>query len=32
MADQELRFGVYILQDAPLDVLRRRWRMARSSG
>jgi len=32
MADQELRFGVYILQDAPFDVLRRRWRMAEELG
>jgi alkanesulfonate monooxygenase SsuD/methylene tetrahydromethanopterin reductase-like flavin-dependent oxidoreductase (luciferase family) len=32
MADRDLRFGVYVLQDAPLDVLRRRWREAEELG
>jgi len=32
MTDQDLRFGVYVLQDAPLDVLRRRWREAEELG
>jgi alkanesulfonate monooxygenase SsuD/methylene tetrahydromethanopterin reductase-like flavin-dependent oxidoreductase (luciferase family) len=32
MADRDPRFGVYILQDAPIDVLRRRWRMAEELG
>lgn len=31
-SDRELRFGVYILQDAPLDVLRERWRQAEQLG
>jgi alkanesulfonate monooxygenase SsuD/methylene tetrahydromethanopterin reductase-like flavin-dependent oxidoreductase (luciferase family) len=32
MRNGHLRFGVYIVQDAPLDVLRRRWREAEELG
>ena len=32
MSDGDLRFGVYVLQDAPLPVLRGRWREAEELG